>query len=176
VSDTSSIDVLLATLNATDVGSLDAIAEKMQQVQRDLESLGRAELAGVVLLAAVPIYVFVEPPWRPLVARLAVAFVLGVALLQLRGAVAARLARGGASPLEQALERPVSPPAVPLRFEELIDDVRAARRSLGHFERIMWPRLTALASHPLARPPARLGRGPSLAALRRVIADIERER
>jgi len=45
MSDTSSIDVLLATLNATDVGSLDAIAEKMQQVQRDLESLGRPELA-----------------------------------------------------------------------------------------------------------------------------------
>jgi hypothetical protein len=46
VSDTSSIDVLLATLNATDVGSLDAIAEKMHQVQRDLESLGRVELAA----------------------------------------------------------------------------------------------------------------------------------
>ena len=46
MSDTSSIDVLLATLNATDVGSLDAISEKMQQVQRDLESLGRAGLAG----------------------------------------------------------------------------------------------------------------------------------
>jgi hypothetical protein len=46
MSDTSSIDVLLATLNATDVGSLDSIAERMQQVQRDLESLGRAELAG----------------------------------------------------------------------------------------------------------------------------------
>ena len=45
MSDTSSIDVLLATLNATDVGSLDAIAEKMQQVQQGLESLGRAELA-----------------------------------------------------------------------------------------------------------------------------------
>ena len=32
MSDTSSIDVLLATLNATEVGSLDAIAAKMQQV------------------------------------------------------------------------------------------------------------------------------------------------
>ncbi len=46
MSDTSSVDVLLATLNATDVGSLDAIADKMRQVQKDLESLGRAELAG----------------------------------------------------------------------------------------------------------------------------------
>jgi hypothetical protein len=47
VSDTSSIDVLLATLNATDVGSLDAIADKMHQVQRDLESLGRVELTAL---------------------------------------------------------------------------------------------------------------------------------
>ena len=46
MSDAPSVDVLLATLNATDVGSLDAIAEKMQQVQRDLESRGKAELAG----------------------------------------------------------------------------------------------------------------------------------
>jgi hypothetical protein len=40
----------------------------------------------------------------------------------------------------------------------------------------MWPRLTALASRPLVGPPTRLGRGPSLGDLRRVIADIERER
>lgn len=132
-----------------------------------------AILGGAVLLAAVPVYVFVEAPWRTLVARLAVAFVLGVALLQLRGAVAARLVRAGGSPLEQELGRPGNPPAVPLRFEELIDDVRATRRSRGHFERIMWPRLTALASRPLVHPPARLGRGPSLGDLRRVIADIE---
>jgi hypothetical protein len=133
-------------------------------------------LAAVVLLAALPVYLFVEPPWRTPVARLAVGVVLGVALLQLRGAIAARLPRRGASPLEQALERPGIPPAVPLRFEELIDDVRATRRSRGHFERILWPRLIALAGRPLAPPPARIGRGPSLAGLRRVIADIERGR
>lgn len=132
-----------------------------------------AVLGGLVLLAVVPVYVFVEAPWRPLVARLAVAFVLGVALLQLRGAVAARLAVAGGSPLEQERARPGHPPTVPLRFEELIDDVRATRRSRGHFERIMWPRLTALAARPLVRPPVRLGRGPSLRDLRRVIAEIE---
>jgi hypothetical protein len=46
MTDTARIDVLLATLNAADVGSLDAIAEKMAQVQKDLESLGQADLAG----------------------------------------------------------------------------------------------------------------------------------
>ncbi len=46
MSDAPSVDVLLATLNATEVGSLDAVAEKVQQVQRGLESLGQAELAA----------------------------------------------------------------------------------------------------------------------------------
>ena len=40
------IDVVLATLNAADVGSLDTIAEKMGQVRKDLESLDQEELAG----------------------------------------------------------------------------------------------------------------------------------
>ncbi len=46
MTDTASIDVLLATLNATDVGSLDSIAQKLAQVQQGLEALGQAELAG----------------------------------------------------------------------------------------------------------------------------------
>ena len=45
MTDTLSIDVLLATLNATEVGTLEAITEKMQQVQQGLESLGKAGLA-----------------------------------------------------------------------------------------------------------------------------------
>lgn len=46
MNDAVSIDVLLATLNAAEVGSLDAIADKMSQVRSGLESLGPAELAG----------------------------------------------------------------------------------------------------------------------------------
>lgn len=42
---TTRIDVLLATLNAADVGSLETITEKLGQVRRELESLGRADLA-----------------------------------------------------------------------------------------------------------------------------------
>jgi hypothetical protein len=46
VTDTLSIDVLLATLNATDVGSLDAISAKMAQVQQGLFAMGQPELAA----------------------------------------------------------------------------------------------------------------------------------
>jgi hypothetical protein len=44
--DTTSIDALLATLNATDVGSLEAIAEKMTHVREGLSTLGEEALAG----------------------------------------------------------------------------------------------------------------------------------
>ena len=48
-------------------------------------SLGRvavrsATLGAVVLFGSVPVYVYVEPSWRAVVARVACAFVLGVAL------------------------------------------------------------------------------------------------
>ena len=134
-----------------------------------------AGLGGVVLLAAVPVYVFVEPPWRALVARLASAFVLGVALLELRRALADRLAQGGTSALDEARGRPGPEPGVPYHFLDLIKDVRAALRSRRHFERVLWPRLAALARRPLVRPPVRPGRGPSLATLREVIGVIEKQ-
>jgi hypothetical protein len=42
----SRVEVLLATLNATEVGSLESIAGKMRQVQEELETLDQAELAA----------------------------------------------------------------------------------------------------------------------------------
>jgi hypothetical protein len=40
------IDLILATLNATDVGSLDSIAEKLRQVRDELEALEQTELVA----------------------------------------------------------------------------------------------------------------------------------
>jgi hypothetical protein len=42
----SAIDVMLSTLNATDVGTLDSIALKLREVKEQLEALGQAELAA----------------------------------------------------------------------------------------------------------------------------------
>jgi hypothetical protein len=134
-----------------------------------------ATLAGVVLLAAVPVYFYVEPTWRVLVARSASAFVLGVALLQLRRALAERLEAGGAWALDVARRARGPEPAVPHHFLGLASDVRAALRSRRYFEKVLWPRLEALTARPLVRPPVRPGRGPSLAGLRTVIADIEKQ-
>jgi hypothetical protein len=51
VTDTLSIDQLLATLNAAEVGSLDAIAARMRQVQGSLAAMGQADLAEAAGLA-----------------------------------------------------------------------------------------------------------------------------
>jgi Trp operon repressor len=40
------IDVLLSTLNATDVGTLESIATKLRQVQEELAEMDQAELAS----------------------------------------------------------------------------------------------------------------------------------
>jgi hypothetical protein len=130
-------------------------------------------LAAIVFLAALPVYAWVEPPWRALVARLAAALVLGVTLLQLRHVIAERLAAGGVSALDATRVRPGDKPAVPYHVVELTRDVRAALRSRRYFETVLWPRLEALAGRPLARPPRRPGRGPHLADLSAVITAIE---
>jgi hypothetical protein len=133
-----------------------------------------AVLAGVVLLATVPVYVYVEPSWRALVARLAAGLVLGVVLLQLRRALVDHLAGIGASPLDEARVRRGPGTSVPHHFVDLVAAVRAGLRSRRHFEEGLWPRLSALATRPLDPPPRRRGRGPSLASLRAVIDEIER--
>jgi hypothetical protein len=129
----------------------------------------------LVFLAAVPVYVFVEPPWRALVARLATALVLGAALLQLRRALAERLQRDTPSALDEARAWRPPEPSVPHHVLDVVSDVRAALRSRRYFEEVLWPRLAAFTSRPLVRPPARRGRGPSLARLREVIALIEKQ-
>jgi hypothetical protein len=134
-----------------------------------------AVLGGVVFLVVMPMYIWVEPPWRALVARLAAALVAGVTLVQLRRALADRLADDGTSPLDEARRRRAPGPEVPHHFLGLMSDLRAALRHRRYFEEVWWPRLQALTPRSIARPPLRPGRGPSLASLRRVIDDIERQ-
>jgi hypothetical protein len=125
---------------------------------------------------AVPIYVFVEAPWRALVVRLAAALVLGVALRELRGTLGRRLSRAGDAAQGAGSGPAVTGPDVPLRLLNLADDVRAGVRSRRHFERVLWPRLEALSRQPLAPPPLRsFRRGPRLADVRAVVAALERQ-
>jgi hypothetical protein len=93
----------------------------------------------------------------------------------LRRALAGRLAEGGDSALDDARGHRGPDPGVPHHFLDLASDVRAALRSRRYFERVLWPRLEALAPRPLVRPRVRRGRGPSLASLSDVITAIEKQ-
>src|SRR4030095_11077256 len=111
-----------------------------------------ATLGGVALFLIVPVYVYVEPSWRGFVARLACAFVLGVALWQFGRALRQRLADRGASALDAARAWREPEPGVPHHFRDLASDVRTALRSRRYFDKVLWPRLTALTPRPPARP------------------------
>jgi hypothetical protein len=134
-------------------------------------------LAGLVVLATLPIYTLVDARWRTLVLRLAAVVILGILLRQVHLAIARRIEREPASSFDVALATPVAEPRVDRRLAELESMVKAAVRSRQVFTRGLWPRLTALAGATLPAPkPRRLGRGPSLADLRAVIQAIERQR
>lgn len=136
--------------------------------------VGYVLLAGLVLLATVPAYVFVAPASRALVVRLAAALVVGVALLHLRALLARRIENQGASAFDSALRPPPAEPGRAGRLVELDEQLRASLGSARYFELVMWPRLSALASRPPARPAGRWWRrGPSLDGLRRAVAVIE---
>ncbi|HEV8306104.1 MAG TPA: hypothetical protein VGW35_00440 [Methylomirabilota bacterium] len=138
---------------------------------------------GLLALAATPLYLAVEPSAKPVVVRLAVAAVLGVALIHLRGEVRAQIAAQPPSAFERALARvPVESHLAPI-FVTLREEIRISMRSHGYFAQVLWPRLLDLAARrpggPPATCPARPGgrrllrRGPPLATLRALIAGIE---
>ena len=144
---------------------------------------GYAALAGLLLLAGTPAYYYAEPPTKPLVVRLAVGVLLGVALLHVGREVRARVRPETPSPFERALRPPQPEPALAPVFLKLRDELTFSRAGQGYFEHILWPRLLALvagrAGEPSVESPPRpvwrrlLGRGPSLTALRTLMTRIE---
>jgi hypothetical protein len=137
---------------------------------------GRAVVASVVALAVIPVYLSLTPAWRPLVVRLAAAAIVAAVCLRVVRRVGATLDADAGSPFDTP---PPAPPEPELdsRFLRLRDEVVFSVRSRRYFDAILWPRLRALASTDLPRPPERPGfrrRGPSLATLEDLIARIER--
>ena len=137
---------------------------------------GRAVLASLVVLAAIPLYLTLDPSWRPLVVRLACAGLVAAACLRVLRAAGSAVQTDTVSPIDT----PPPPPPEPeldSRFLRLRDELIFSTKSGRYFEVILWPRLCGLAGTDLPRPPARRGlrrRGPSLASLEDLIARIER--
>jgi hypothetical protein len=141
-------------------------------------------LGALVGLGALPLAVAAEPANRPLVIRLAATLVLAVALVHVRGMARRAIEAAPPSAFDRALRwRRPAPPEVDQRFRELLDDVHFGPASQRYWSRVAWPRLSALAERLPARPPLTepprsrlrrlLGRGPSLATLRELVARLE---
>jgi hypothetical protein len=136
-----------------------------------------ALVTAIVLLAAIPCYLLLDPFWRPLALRVAGAGLVVAGCVRLVGRVRRSLDEDPASALD-------GPPPVPRasaldeRFLRLRDDLVFSTRSRHYFDAFLWPRLQKLGAG-VEPPPERRGprrRGPSLAALNRLISGIERTR
>ena len=113
-----------------------------------------------MLLVTVPVYVYVEPPWRALVARLAAALVLGVALLQLRRALAERArARRRVGARRRARRRGAPSPACPTASSTSPATCAPPCAAGATSSEVLWPRLLALTARAAAPPAARAGAG-----------------
>jgi hypothetical protein len=138
----------------------------------------------VALAAAVSLTeFFVAPGYRQIAIRLISAVILIVALARVRAIVLASVERRAAWGADEIGEGGPDRPATDSRLSRVRDEIRFSVRSQSYFEHLLWPRLVALARSrggspdTLEKPPGRsFGRGPSVAALARVIASLEARR
>jgi hypothetical protein len=138
-----------------------------------------AALGGAVALTEA----FVAPAHRVTAIRLLAGFVLLVAVSRVRAIVRAAVERRPSWGAAEAAEARAPRPFTDARLARFRDEIRFSARSQSYFEHLLWPRLVALARdrggspETLVKPPARrFGRGPSVAALSRVVASLEARR
>lgn len=139
-----------------------------------LRLAARALGAALVLLAAIPGYLMLTPPWRTLAVRLACAAAVVAVSMGVLRRVRASLA--DAPPFAIGAGAAVPAPAeLDERFVRLRDELRFGIRNGRYFDMALWPRLERLAgSDPLAPPPRRRRSGPTREALEGLIGEIER--
>jgi hypothetical protein len=136
-----------------------------------------ALIVGVALVA-MPARALVSGSARPLVVRLACAVVIAVVLLHLRRGLVRRIEDEEAAAMT-APPGASSPPVTPVLdpwFVDLHESVRWSVRSERYFERVLLPRLRALARRGVDGPrPGGWGRRGRLAHLRALVARLERQ-
>jgi hypothetical protein len=138
-----------------------------------------AALAGAVALTEA----FVAPAHRATAIRLIAGLALLIAVSRVRVIVRAAVGPRPSWGADEAAEARAHRPLTDARLARFYDEIRFSARSQSYFEHLLWPRLVALArdrggpSETLVKPPARrFGRGPSVAALSRVVASLEARR
>ena len=148
--------------------------------------MSRAEVSGLrlaarglilllVLLAAIPAYLMLAPPWRTVGIRLACAAIVVAASLRVMRGVRRAIEESPPFALDAVTPVP-APPEMDERFLRLRDELVFSIRSRRYFDTVLWPRLLKHARTDLAPPPERSGRrraGPSRDALERLMAEVE---
>ncbi len=148
---------------------------------------GRGLVATVVVFAALGAAialteVFVAQAYRPTAIRFFAALVLLSAVSRVREIVRASVERRPAWGTDETGQFWSDRRATDARAARFHDEIRFSARSQSYFEHLLWPRLVALArgrggSPDLEKPAGRrFGRGPSVAALSRVVASLEARR
>jgi len=151
-------------------------------------SRGTGVAAAVVVMAALVAGIsvtefFVAQSYRETAMRLLAALVLLVAVSPVRAIVRACTERRAPWGTGDAGAGAPETRAQDSRFARFHDEIRSSARSQSYFEHLLWPRLVALAqasgasADALEKPRGRrFGRGPSIAALARIIASLEARR
>jgi len=148
---------------------------------------GTGLVATVIVFAALGAAValtevFVAQGYRPTAIRLFAALVLLIAVSRVREIVRASVERRPAWGTDDTADGWSERRATDARATRFHDEIRFSARSQSYFEHLLWPRLVALArsrggSPELEKPAGRsFGRGPSVAALSRVVASLEARR
>jgi hypothetical protein len=147
------------------------------RTERSPRRLAMRGLLGVLLiLAIIPMYLAVAPSWRPVVVRLACTGLVVVGCIRVIRGVRRAIQPDALLATDPPPPAPPSP-TLDAFFLRLRGELTFSVRSRRYFDAILWPRLLALAGTDLPRPAERrriLRRGPPLATLERLIAEIER--
>ena len=128
--------------------------------------------AALVVLAALPGYLALDPKWRPWVVRGACAVLVIAGCRRVIRGVRRSLDEDPASPLDAPSSGPRTA-TVDERFVRARDDLVIGSRNRRYFETFLAPRLRRSGDDDLPLPAPRGRRGPPMSALERVIATIE---
>lgn len=141
---------------------------------------GYAVLFAVVGAVTAFFHDSAAPANQPMVIRLAAGFVTAVLLIHIRSRFRGDPRWDPPSAFEDALVRRAAAPKLDPGFLKRRDEVANSRASRSYFEKVLWPRLCALArargsQSGMTLPAARSwpGRGPSRRAIAALIDRIE---
>jgi len=140
---------------------------------------------AVAIVATGLAFAFFPAEQRPTILRITLAFALVIAFAHVVGRLIDALREDANSGFARALERPAVPVRLDTALTQLGDEVRYSRTSQRYFDKILWPRLLALAGRrglrteelapPMTSDPLKM-RGPSLKSMSDLVDRLEHPR